>query len=91
MATSEIRCTGAVVTVNGRRHAAPYVIMAIGDSATLYNALTMRNGVVDVLGQWGITVKVTANDQLFLPKYDGAIDFRYAHTALPEQEVEGGE
>jgi uncharacterized protein YlxW (UPF0749 family) len=91
MATSEIRCTGAVVTVNGRRHAAPYVIMAIGDSATLYNALTMRNGVVDVLGQWGITVKVTANDQLFLPKYDGAIEFRYAHTALPEQEVEGGE
>lgn len=41
-------------------------------------------------GSGGITVKVTANDQLFLPKYDGAIEFRYAHTALPEQEVEGG-
>ena len=88
MATSEIRCTGAVVTVNGRRYAAPYVIMAIGDPATLYNALTMRSGVVDVLGQWGINVRVTVNDLLLIPKYNGTIGFRYARTALPE--AEGG-
>ena len=29
IATSEVRCTGAVVTVNGRRYAAPYIIFAI--------------------------------------------------------------
>ena len=91
MATSEIRCTGAVVTVNGRRYAAPYIIMAIGDPSTLYNALTMRSGVVDVLGQWGITVQVTAGDLLFLPKYNGTIAFQYAQAALPEMEAEGGE
>lgn len=89
VATSEIRCTGAVVTVNGRRYAAPYVIMAIGDPTTLYNALTMRSGVVDVLGQWGIGVRVTANDLLLIPKYNGTIAFQYARTALPE-ETEGG-
>lgn len=91
VATSEVRCTGAVVTVNGRRYAAPFVIMAIGDSSTLYNALTMRNGVVDVLGQWGISVQVTANDLLFIPKYNGTIEYRYAQTVLPETTPEGGE
>ena len=30
LSTSEVRCTGAVVTVNGRRYAAPYIIFAIG-------------------------------------------------------------
>ena len=36
LATSEVRCTGAVVTVNGRRYASPYVLFAIGDADTLY-------------------------------------------------------
>ena len=89
LANSEIRCTGAVVTVNGRRYAAPYVIFAIGDPDTLYSALTMRNGVVDVLSQWGITVKVTASDLLLIPKYNGTVEYQYAHTVVPENE-EGG-
>ena len=89
LATSEVRCTGAVVTVNGRRYAAPYVIFAIGDKDTLYNALTMRSGVVDVLSQWGITVKVAANDLLLIPKYNGSISYEYAHSVAPGEE--GGE
>ena len=88
LATSEVRCTGAVVTVNGRRYAAPYVVFAIGDPDTLYSALTMRNGVVDVLSQWGITVKVTASDQLLIPKYNGTVEYQYAR---PIPADEGGE
>ena len=88
LATSEVRCTGAVVTVNGRRYAAPYVIFAIGDPNTLYSALTMRNGVVDVLSQWGITVKVSTSDQLLIPKYNGTIDYQYAKPAVVELEEE---
>lgn len=88
LATSEVRCTGAVVTVNGRRYAAPYVVFAIGDPDTLYSALTMRNGVVDVLSQWGITVKVTASDQLLIPKYNGTVEYQYAK---PIPADEGGE
>lgn len=84
-ANSEIRCTGAVVTVNGRRYAAPYVIFAIGNPDTLYSALTMRNGVVDVLSQWGITVKVTASDLLLIPKYNGTVEYQYAHTVTGEE------
>ena len=89
LATSEVRCTGAVVTVNGRRYAAPYVIFAIGDPDTLYSALTMRNGVVDILSQWGITVRVTASDQLLIPAYSGTVDYQYAKPATPDED--GGE
>ena len=91
LATSEVRCTGAVVTVNGRRYAAPYVIFAIGDPDTLYSALTMRNGVVDVLSQWGIQVQVTTSEQLLIPKYNGTISYEYAKpvTSDVESEEEG--
>ncbi|WP_297209972.1 DUF881 domain-containing protein [uncultured Flavonifractor sp.] len=90
LATSEVRCTGAVVTVNGRRYAAPYIIFAIGDPDTLYNAMTMRNGVADILGQWGILVKVTSSDLLLIPKYNGTIDYQYARSAVQgEGEGEG--
>ena len=81
LAISEVRCTGAVVTVNGRRYAAPYIIFAIGDPTTLYNALTMRNGVVDVLSQWKIDVQVTMSDKLLIPKYNGALEMQYAKSA----------
>ena len=91
LAGSEIRCTGAVVTVNGRRYAAPYVITAIGDMDTLYSALTMRNGVVDVLGQWKIEVKVTPSEMLTVPAYNGVIDFQYAKPSTAQSEdTEGG-
>ena len=68
----------AVVTVNGRQYASPYIIFAIGEPTTLYNALTMRNGVVDVLSQWKIQVQVTSSAQLTIPKYQGAVTYDYA-------------
>ena len=90
LATSEVRCTGAVVSVNGRRYAAPFVIFAVGEPTTLYNALTMRNGVVDVLGQWKIDVQVTMSDHLLIPKYNGAIAFEYARSSADSAADEGG-
>ena len=89
LSTSEVRCAGAVVIVNGRRYAAPFVLNAIGDSATLYNALTMRGGVVDVLGQWKIEVKVTPSEKLTVPKYNGVVDFRYAKPVTGETGADG--
>lgn len=93
LSTSEVRCAGAVVIVNGRRYAAPFVFNAIGDSTTLYNALTMRGGVVDVLGQWKIDVKVTPSEKVTVPKYNGVVEYRYAKPAetLPPEGGEGGD
>lgn len=78
LATSEVRCAGAVVIVNGRRYAAPYVIFAIGNQDTLYQALTMRGGVVDALSLWKIDVTVTMSNHLTIPRYSGVLEFSYA-------------
>lgn len=84
LATTEIRCSGSVVTVNGRRTGAPFVIDAIGDTDTMFNALMMRNGVVDVLRQWSIQVEVTEVDELLIRAYDGTLEYRYAQTLTDE-------
>ena len=75
LATTEIRCSGSVVTINGKRTSAPFVIDAIGDQETMFNALMMRNGVVDVLRQWSIEVEVTPVDELLIQGYRGRIEY----------------
>ena len=35
------------------------------------------------------SVKVTASDLLLIPKYNGTVEYQYAHTVVPENE-EGG-
>ncbi len=93
LATTEIRCSGSVVTVNGRRTSAPFVIDAIGDTETMFNALMMRNGVVDVLRQWSIQVEVTEVDDMLIKAYDGTMEYRYAQAltdddTLADEETE---
>lgn len=94
LSTTEIRCSGSVVTVNGKRTSAPFVIDAIGDQETMFNALMMRNGVVDVLRQWSIEVEVTPVDELLVEGYKGKIDYEYAQTRtadnVTDNETEAG-
>ena len=91
LCTSEVRCAGSVVMVNGKRFAAPFIIYAIGDPTTLYNALTMRGGVVDVLSQWKINVTVQMSEKLLIEKYTGTIptDYLSTPTATGEEGSEG--
>ncbi|MGE4284243.1 MAG: DUF881 domain-containing protein, partial [Clostridia bacterium] len=78
IATSEIRCAGATVSVNNNRHSTPFVIKAIGDPDTLEAALNLRNGVRDILGQWGIEFTVKKSNKILVPRYNGVINFKYA-------------
>ena len=78
LSTSEIRCAGSIVSVNNNRYAAPYIVTAIGSSKDLYNALTMRQGVVDSLSIWGIECVVTKASDLTIEAYQGAVEYRYA-------------
>ena len=75
--TSEIRCSGPTVTVNGKIFAPPFIIKAIGDTKTLHSALTMRGGVVESLKYWGIEVKIQDEDHVIVPAYDGTIKQNY--------------
>lgn len=75
--TSEIRCSGPTVTVNGKIFAPPFIIKAIGDTKTLHSALIMRGGVVESLKYWGIEVKIQDEDHVMVPAYDGTIKQNY--------------
>lgn len=78
LATSEIRCAGSIVSVNNNRYAAPYTITAIGDAKELYNAMTMRQGVIDTLSIWGIQCDISKEAALTIEGYSGAVEYQYA-------------
>ncbi len=84
VATTEIRCAGAVLMINGVRLAPPLKIQAIGDPEVLQNALKMRGGVVDNLTFWGIDVKIKAEQEIVLPAYSGSLKFRFANPVQKE-------
>lgn len=80
-ALSEIRCAGPTLSVNNTRSAPPYEIKAVGDAASLENAIKMRGGVADALQVWGIVVDVKKSDIVHIPAYKGSIQMKYAKTA----------
>ena len=77
-ALSEIRCAGPTLSVNNTRSSVPFEIYAIGDKKTLQNAITMRGGVADTLGVWGIKVEVETLDEVYIPPYKGEVPHVYA-------------
>ena len=77
-ALSEIRCAGPTLSVNNVRSSAPFEVSAIGDKKTLQNAIKMRGGVAETLSIWGITVKVDALDEVYIPPYKGEFFHVYA-------------
>ncbi len=69
--TSEIRCSGPTITVNGKIFTPPYVIKAVGDKKMLTAALNMRGGVVETLKHWGIQISIEQMQQIIIPPYTG--------------------
>ena len=78
ISTTEIRCVGPTVSVNGTKITAPFVIKAIGDSVTLENSLMMRGGVYDSLTAWGLNIEINKVTDVVIPSYNGLINFEYA-------------
>lgn len=78
ISTSAIRCVGPVIQVNYQKVAAPFEIKAIGNSQYLESAMNIKNGVVDLLKEYGVGVTVTKQKNIEIQKYDGIIDFKNA-------------
>lgn len=78
LATSEISCTGATVSINNKKYSSPFVIKAIGNADEMTSALEMRQGVVDILAQWGIEVVIKKSEQVRIKAYDGPVIYKYA-------------
>ena len=77
--TTAIRCVGPVIQINYHKVAAPFTIKAIGNAQYLESAMTIKNGVVDVLKKYGINVKIERNKNLQVLKFDRTIDTDAAH------------
>lgn len=64
---SYIKCTGPVITIDGRTLPAPFVIEAVGDADVLSSALNLGGGVVDGLVHDNIVVTLEQLKEIKLP------------------------
>ena len=87
ISTTEIRCVGPTVSVNGTKITAPFIIKAIGNPETLENALMMRGGVYDSLTAWGLKLEINKATDIIIPPYNGLINFEYAVPTTAESGV----
>lgn len=66
-ATTGFSQVGGTIVVNLQRVSPPYVIAAIGETATLAGALSIRGGFVEGLRALGLDVRIERRDALTLP------------------------
>lgn len=78
IATSEIRCVGPTIIVNGNKYSPPYVIRAIGDAQMLEAALNIKGGIAEELKFWKIEFNITKSNKIEIGKYNGIVNFKYA-------------
>lgn len=70
VSNSSIRCVGPTIIVNGVKSAAPFVISAIGDPATLEGALNLPGGVLQSLQDF-VQIDVAKQTTVQLPAFVG--------------------
>ncbi|WP_260857984.1 DUF881 domain-containing protein [Bacillus sp. FJAT-22090] len=66
-ANSFIRCTGPVITVDGKTFPAPFTIEAVGDPSVLLASVNLGGGVVDQLTSDNIIVTVEEKGKIVMP------------------------
>ncbi|MFB1049659.1 DUF881 domain-containing protein [Paraliobacillus sp. JSM ZJ581] len=61
---SFVNCVGPVISVDGNQYPAPFVIESIGDPEVLRTSLELTNGVIDILVNDNIEVKLEAIERI---------------------------
>jgi len=73
--TTAIVCIGNVVSINGNKVGAPFIINAIGDPERLYGAFIRPESFLKKLSRDGVETDIKKATNIFVPKYKGAISF----------------
>ena len=76
--STEIRCVGPVIQINGIRLTAPFKISAIGSPDVLASSLKLRGGIIDSIEQADIDVIIEKSDSIIIPKSESVIEYKYA-------------
>ncbi len=85
-ATTSIRCGGPTINIDGKRHAVPFVIKAIGDPKTLEaSALAPESYIELYMSYSGIQVEIEKVEKLIIKGYEGRNKQMY------QRKAEGGE
>jgi uncharacterized protein YlxW (UPF0749 family) len=81
ISTSAVRCVGNTLLLQGRVYSPPFFITAIGDPASMHNALDTSPGVIafrQAAAAWGLGYEVKTEPDVTLPAYDGSTALQYA-------------
>lgn len=64
---TEVKCSGATITVNGKTFAQPFIIRAIGDADILDAAIKSRDSYAYVISElFGIRIQTYKEDEIFI-------------------------
>ncbi len=78
ISTTAIECDGNVIKVNGTKIGAPFEINAIGYPELLSGGLSRQGGTLELLEARGLSINLSKQNSIKIPKYAGAIKFNYA-------------
>ena len=71
-----IVCAGNVISINGEKVTSPFVIKAIGNQERLYG-INRPGGYIQYMKEYTI-VEIKKSNEINVPKYNGALNFKYA-------------
>lgn len=69
VATSDIHCAGAVISVGGVRTSIPVTILALGNPSNLAASISGPTGELKLLSLYGIRIRLTPERHLTVPSY----------------------
>lgn len=75
--TSNIRCGGPTINIDGNRHATPFIIKAIGDPKTLEASALAPDGYLDWMEYNGKSIEVEKVEHLTINRYKSDIKLKY--------------
>lgn len=86
VATTNIRCGGPTINIDGKRHAVPFIIKAIGDPKKLEASMLAPDSYIKLYLEYsGIEVDVQKVEKVIIKGYDGDIKTKF------QRKAEGGE
>lgn len=80
IASTYIYCDGSVILIDGVKIGNPFTIKAIGDSETIYGALTRNKGYINILTDDGIKIDVEKSNNILINKTNKNILENYQNT-----------
>lgn len=79
VSSSEMKCGGPIIRINGKSVGTPFIISAIGDPKLLMAAMIAPGTYGDALkNTFAIGFEPEEEDDLFIPAYSGDFSFKYA-------------